>query len=150
MNMAKWNPWDGISPMGDHIDSIFDDSFPSTDAMETKDTPSTWNPVVDVYETEGAFVIQAELPGLKNEDITVEVKGNVVTLKGEKCFCTDLTDEECRSRESSWGLFHRTFTLPTVIDAEKCRAVFEDGLLELRIQKPETETPRHISITVDA
>lgn len=149
MNRVRWNPWEDISSINDRIDSIFEDSFPRSHDIDTEDSPGMWNPVVDVYETEGSIVIHAELPGLKKEDITVEIKGNVVTLKGEKCFCTDMSDEDCRSRERCFGRFHRTFTVPTAIDFKTCRAVFEDGVLQLSIPRAEVERPRQISITVD-
>ena len=148
MNIMRWNPWNEVSALQDRINRLFEDSFPAQRASANEPLPGEWQPVVDVFDTEDAILVQAELPGLTKEDVSVEVRDNVLTLKGEKCECTYIDGDSCRQRERCFGVFQRNFTLPAAIDFEKIRGTFTDGILELNIPKPETEKPRRIMVEI--
>ena len=146
MSIVRWNPWDDASSMQDRINRLFDDSFPIPRGAADRYPDPEWDPVVDVFDTEEAIVIHAELPGLTKEDLSIEAKGNTLSLKGEKCECTTIDEDACRQRERCFGVFHKTFTLPAAVEFEKIRATFANGVLELTIPKPRAETPTRITI----
>ena len=149
MSITRWNPWNDVSNLQDHINQLFGDSFPATGVDSDRSLQGEWNPVVDVFDTEDAIVIHAELPGLSKEDISVEIKGNTLTLKGEKCECTYIDNDNCRQQERCFGVFHRSFSLPAEIDFSKIQAKFTNGVLELNIPKPELEKPRRLKVEID-
>lgn len=103
-------------------------------------------PPVDLYETDDAFVFKAELPGLRKDDIHLEVHDRTLTLRGERKHEADVKDEHYHRRERSHGSFQRVFTLPTPVDAEKVQARFKDGILELQLPKHESAISKRIAI----
>ena len=102
-----------------------------------------------LYDTEKAIIINAELPGLSKDDITLDVKENILTLKGERKAEKEVKEENFYRQERCFGTFERAFTLPGTIDFEKIKANFKDGVLMVEIPKPEEKKPKQISITVD-
>lgn len=146
MSIIRWNPWDDVSVMQGRINRLFDNAFPGQKQDQPASPQSEWNPVVDVFDTDDAVIIHAELPGLSKEDISIEVKGDVLTLKGEKCECTYIDGDSCWQRERCFGIFERDFKLPAIIDFEKIRASYTNGVLELTIPKPKPETPRRVTV----
>ena len=149
MSTIRWNPWNEATSLQNRINRLFDDSFPSTGNAEGRASRRGWDPVVDIFDTEESIVLHAELPGLTKEDISIEVEGNTLSLKGEKCECTYIDEENCRQRERCFGIFHRNFTLPATIDFEEIRATFSNGVLELTVPKPKAEKPRRITVEMD-
>lgn len=103
-------------------------------------------PAIDVVENDDEFVITAELPGAKRDDITVELHDGVLTLRGEKKTERDEKRDHARYVERSYGSFSRSFSLPSNADGEKLAATFKDGVLSLRIPKREEAKPRTINI----
>ena len=103
-------------------------------------------PAVDVAETDDAYVVTAELPGAKPEDVTVELHEGVLTLRGEKRSERDEHREHARYVERTFGSFSRSFSLPPNADPEKVDAAFKEGVLTLRIPKREEAKPRTINI----
>ncbi|MGD2188005.1 MAG: Hsp20/alpha crystallin family protein [Desulfobacterales bacterium] len=107
----------------------------------------TWYPPVDIHVTDGAIIVQAELPGLKKEDIEIEIKENILTLKGERTEeKKEIKEENYYRQERRSGKFHRSFTLPAVIDPGKIVASYKAGVLEVKISKPEEQRPKQIDI----
>jgi len=103
-------------------------------------------PAVDVAENNDEYVVSAELPGAKPEDVTVELHEGVLTLRGEKRHERDEHTEHARYVERSYGSFSRSFALPQNANGEKVQAGFKDGVLTLRIPKREEAKPRTIAI----
>ena len=111
----------------------------------------SWMPPVDVYETEAHdIVIKAELPGLSREEIEVTVENSTLVLKGHKKFETEVKDENYRRIERSYGQFHRSFTLPNIVDPSKVSADYKNGVLTVKLPFREEAKPRTISIDVAA
>jgi HSP20 family protein len=108
---------------------------------------ATWVPPVDIYETEEAFVLEAELPGFTKEDIEIELIEQRLTLRGERKQPTAVKEEQYRRRERPYGRFERSFLLPTMIDRDKVTAQFQHGVLTLRLPKSEAAKPKRITIT---
>jgi HSP20 family protein len=103
-------------------------------------------PAVEVTETDDAYVVKAEIPGTKPEDVHVELHDGVLTLRGEKRQERDEDKEHVRYVERVYGSFSRSFALPQNADQEKVEAGFKDGVLTLRVPKREEAKPRTINI----
>ncbi len=105
-----------------------------------------WAPAVDIYETDDAVVVNAELPGLEKNQVSVEVRDGVLTLRGERKAETKVKGEYIHRIERSYGSFARSFELPRNVDPEKIKASLKDGILEIRIPKTEEAKPRRIEV----
>ncbi len=108
---------------------------PSTPAPQAKE--SIWMPAVNEKEDEKAYIVEVDLPGVKKEDISVEVKDNILVVSGERKFKKEEEDKGYKRVESFFGRFERRFTLPADADPEKIEAKVEDGVLTIVIPKIE-------------
>lgn len=108
-----------------------------------------WAPGVDVVETKDEVVVRAEVPGMTKEDISVTLQDNVLTLRGEKKQEQAQNDATYHRVERMYGSFVRSFTLPTLVLADKVRAHYKNGVLEITLPKAEEVKPKEISITVN-
>jgi HSP20 family protein len=146
MNLVKWNPFNEMMDLRNRMNRVFGDSFlPAFEGREDLSL-SHWNPAVDIYEDDNAIVITAELPGIDKDHITIDVKGRVLTLKGERNSENEVKEENFYRRERVYGKFERAFTLPAGIDPESVKADFKDGVLKIDLPKPEEEKPKQITI----
>jgi HSP20 family protein len=107
-----------------------------------------WAPAMDLVETEDAFLLKADLPGLSEEDVALEVQDNVLTLSGERKFEHETKREGFYRVERGAGSFSRSLTLPEGVDLDAIGASFDKGVLEVRIPKPEEKKPRRVEIAV--
>jgi HSP20 family protein len=132
------------------MNRLFDESFRgvSRGAHEEDWVSGAWAPAVDIYEQDGNIVLNAELPGVDAKDVDVRVENNVLSLRGERRFDNEVKKENYHRVERSYGTFSRLFTLPTVIDAEKIKAEFKEGVLRLTLPQREEAKPKQISISV--
>lgn len=106
-----------------------------------------WAPAVNEKEDEGAYYLEVDLPGVKKEDISVEVKDNIMTISGERKFKKEEKDKGYVRTESFFGKFERRFTLPSDVDAQNIEAKTEDGILHIKIPKlKEKENSKKIEI----
>jgi len=105
-----------------------------------------WAPAVDVTESDAAYVISVELPGARREDVTLEIHGNVLEVRGEKRSEREEKDERRRVVERSYGAFSRHFSLPSHADPERIDATFRDGVLTIDIPKLSESKPKQIAI----
>jgi HSP20 family protein len=144
MTIIRWNPYRGMLSLRDAMDRLFEESFVRS--------PLTWTEenldiAVDMTETDGRIVVEADLPGLKSEDVDVSVTENTLTLKGE--FKSDEEGERgnVHFRERRYGSFQRSIPLPTAIDADAAEAEFKDGVLKVILPKTEETRPKQIEVT---
>jgi len=107
---------------------------------------ATFTPPVDVFEDKDALVVQAELPGLKTEDVNIDVEKGVLTLRGERKLEKRDDKDGYRRVERSYGSFARSFVLPDTVDPEKIEASLTSGILTVRLAKKPTSVPRKIDI----
>ena len=137
--LVRWNPWRDFGSLARTFDRSFDRS---------EDFSGIWSPPVDVFDNEGEIVLEAELPGLKKEDIDINVEDKLLTVSGERKREKEITDNAkgvFRS-ERTYGSFSRSFTLPTTIAVDKINASYKDGVLTLSLPKAEEAKPRQIAI----
>lgn len=145
MELVRWSPWRDMFSLRHRINSLFDDAFP---AVRSQDETSIWNwsPVVDIFDDQDRIVIKAELPGVEKKDISLDVKGRILTLRGERASDKEVQEESYYRRERLFGRFERAFTLPMDVSVDKVSADFKDGVLKIEIPKPEEHKPKQISI----
>jgi HSP20 family protein len=131
-------------PFSREIDRVFDAFFGQTDQARR------WVPPVDLVEAEDHFVLKADLPGLTEGDVKIEVQDNALTISGERKAEHEQREKGWYRIERSFGRFSRSLTLPDGVDADRIAASFAHGVLEVRIPKPEERKPRRIEISASA
>ncbi len=137
--------WNSMRSLQQEINALFnDDFFPASTGLFDR----TYSPAVDVVENTGNYVILCELPGLTNEDVDVQIADNVLTIKGEKKENTEHSEKHCYKKESWYGSFQRTISMPSGIDSTGIEGQLENGILQITIPKKEETKPRQISVTV--
>jgi HSP20 family protein len=146
MDLVRWNPWPEMRRFRDRFNRLFNEVGFPVDWSEDSLTMSGWNPTVDVYESNGNIVLKAELPGVDKKDIKVDVKGRILTLKGERSTDKEVKEENFYRKESFSGTFQRAFTLPMEVDPQRIKAEYKDGVLKIEVPKPEDEKPKQITI----
>jgi HSP20 family protein len=150
MAIVRWEPFREMVTIQDRMNRIFDEAFRANRGSGSEEdyALAAWTPVVDIYEQEGNIVLKAELPGVDPKDVEVRVENNVLTLRGERKFDNDVKKEGYHRVERAYGSFGRSFTLPTVVDTEKIKAEYQDGVLRLTLPKREESKAKQISISV--
>jgi HSP20 family protein len=123
--------------------TVFDTPTPSNGG-----TMRRWMPAMDLVESQDHFVLRADLPGLAEEDVNIEVEDRVLTVSGERKAEQTESKDGFHRIERAFGSFSRSLTLPEGVDADAVTASFDRGVLEVRIPKPEQRKPRKISIGV--
>ncbi len=146
MAIAKWDPFKELTTIQDRINRLFDENIGRVRFPDIELAAGSWNPAVDIFETRDCVVLKAELPGLEKKDFSIEVKDNLLTLKGERKFEKETNEENYYRMERAYGSFVRSFTLPTTVDKDKVKAKFKDGVLEVTIPKTEATKPKQIAI----
>ena len=147
MALVRWEPVREITSLQSEMNRLFNTFF-DTPTPGNGGTPRRWIPAMDLVETEGDFVLKADLPGLKEEDVNIEVEENVLTVSGERKAEHEDKREGYVRVERSYGSFRRSLTLPKGVDAEAVTANFDNGVLEVHIPKPEERKPRRVAIQV--
>lgn len=125
------------------VDSIFDQFFGRGD---NADTSAVWAPSTDLTETDDAFELRMDVPGMSTEDIKINLQNNTLTVSGERAREQTRDDEDRVRVERVFGSFHRTFTLPDAVDPEDIEATYDDGVLTISVPKTEASTRRQIEI----
>ena len=146
MHLVKWNPARRALRLRHPINSFFDD-FLFTNALARRGTDEwNWNPVVDIFEEDDAIIVSAEIPGMDKDNISVDVKDRVLTLKGERSMDNAVKEEQYYRRERRYGQFQRTFSLPSDVNPDDIKAEYTDGVLKVTVPKPEKVKPKQITI----
>jgi HSP20 family protein len=127
------------------MNRLFDDAGRGWKGDEAVAT-TTWSPAVDIFETEGDIVVKAEIPGMDANDITLHLENNVLTLKGERRFEKETKEENYHRIERSYGTFSRAFSIPSMVDDERIRADYKEGVLKIVLPKKEQAKPKQIRI----
>jgi HSP20 family protein len=128
----------------DEMDRLFDNFFGMTPASTERG--AVWSPAVNVREDENNFYIEAELPGMKKEDIDLEIEQNSLCIKGDRKFEKKEEGENYHFVERSYGSFYRSFSLPSNVDAEGISAEYKDGVLQVTVPKKEEVKPKKVEI----
>jgi len=139
--VVRFDPFRDITTLRDEMNRLF-----SRAVGEGVGSGSAWTPAVDIFDTEDAIVLRAELPGLKTDDIDIEVDENVLTLKGERRFEEQVEEGRYYRLERAYGSFQRSVTLPQGVKADEISATFDNGVLSVRVPKADEVKPRKIAV----
>ncbi len=141
MTLVRWNPTRELASMEiDRLNRMFDDLYGGFRA---------WVPAVDIFETNAhEYVITAELPDMKREDISVTFEQNVLTLTGERAATVEDGAGTYHRSERAHGRFSRSFTLPATVDGTKISASYKDGVLTIRVPQREEAKPKQITVDI--
>ncbi len=137
-------PWAGFGEIERHLDRVFNGA-----PLASLEESGTWMPAVDIRERDDAYLLEADLPGLTREDITVSVVEDRVTLKGARKREEHREEKGYRRYERAEGSFERSFRIHGGIDANKVDARFENGVLRVTLPKPEQNKPKQIEVKVN-
>lgn len=146
-SLARWDPFAEMTDLRREMDQIFGEFFGRT-PFSMAATEAVWSPLVDIHETRDSYLLMAELPGVKQEDIQVSIEGDTLTLKGERKRETEVTEDQYHRIERSYGRFERSILLPSVVDAGGVKATYRDGVLEIQLPKKEEAKPKAIKVEV--
>ncbi|MGH2832900.1 MAG: Hsp20/alpha crystallin family protein [Solirubrobacteraceae bacterium] len=144
MALVRWEPVRELNSLQQEVNRLFGSFFDSA----TNDASFTrrWIPAMDLVEQDEYYVLRADLPGLAEDDVNIELEDRVLTVSGERSSSTEQHQGGYRRVERASGSFSRSLTLPEGVDAEAIEASFEKGVLEVRIPKPEQPKPRRVTI----
>lgn len=148
MELVRWEPFEGLNRLHSRINDLFDESVGRARALPSA-TAGTGLPPLDILESKDAYLIRAELPGMKKEDFNLEVNDGTLTLCGERKPEGLSNGVEYQRSERVHGKFSRSFYLPQTVKQDGIKATYRDGILEIHVPKVEEAKPRQIAISVN-
>lgn len=146
MAIVRYNPFRDLRAMQEQMSHLLDMAWSRESGEELRE--GVWQPSVDIFETEEAVVIKAELPGIEQKDIEVKIEDNTLVLRGERKHEEEVTKENYHRVERYYGSFQRSFSLPNAIDQEKVKATCDKGVLTVILPKKEEKKPKQITVEV--
>ncbi len=144
MALVRWDPARELDSLQSDMNRLFDGFFGSRSGNSSG--KPRWIPAMDLVESGEHLVLRADLPGLGEDDVEIEVKDNVLTISGERTSNHEDEGEGFHRVERAYGRFSRTLTLPRGVDADAVSASFDRGVLEIRIPKPAEQQPTRVQI----
>src|SRR3989442_1023352 len=143
MNLMRWEPFRDFATLSDSMNRVLNDPL---FRLAPTETVGSWLPPVDIEEEGDRVVLRAEIPGVSRDDIDVSVENGTLTLRGEKKQERKIEAENAHRLERFYGSFSRSFVLPTRINAERIKATYKDGVLEVVLPKAEEARPKKIKV----
>ena len=140
-------PFRDMMALHDRVNRLFDASLNREEGRDEDVERPTWTPAVDIYETQDSIVVNVEAAGIAKERFAVEVKEDVLTIRGERPFEKDVSREQYHRVERNYGRFRRSFILGVPVKVDRISAAYRDGVLEIVLPKVEEAKPRKIQIT---
>jgi HSP20 family protein len=146
MSLIRWDPFADMAQLREQVNRLFEQNLPRTghEPMSAR----TWAPAVDIHETESAIVLEVEMPGIKPEEIDIQIVGDTLTIKGERKMAKEAKEKHYVRIERAYGAFQRSFTLGLPIEQNGVRAACKDGILEITLPKAETVKPKQVRVEV--
>jgi HSP20 family protein len=150
MALIRWEPVRELGTIQNEMNRLFNTFFetPTTGGNGGATTLRRWIPAMDLVETQEDFVLRADLPGLTENDVNIELEDSVLTISGERKAEHEERKEGYYRVERASGAFSRSLTLPEGVDASAIKASFDHGVLEVRVPKPEAKKPQKVAISV--
>ena len=145
MELASWEPFDELDTFQSRMNELFDKTFGAS-PMASNAATHLYYPAVDILESEDSYLIRADLPGIKQEDVHLEVQEGVLTLRGQRRVEEPANGVEYHRVERRAGTFSRSFYLPQAIKQDGIKATFRDGILDVHMPKADEAKPKKITI----
>lgn len=145
MAIIRWEPARELNSLQQEVNRVFGSFFDAPTGGDGA-VPRRWIPAMDLVESGDHYVLRADLPGLGEDDVTIELDDRVLTVSGERRSESEQRGDGYHRIERATGSFSRSLTLPEGIDGDAIEAAFDKGVLEIRIPKPEERKPRRVAI----
>jgi len=147
--LTRWDPFKEVEDLQNRLSTLFGRApVRQKNGAEESITVAEWAPLVDITEDDTEYLIKAELPEVKKDDVKVAVDNGVLAISGERKLEKEEKDKKYHRVERSYGSFVRTFIVPDDADAEKVNAEFKDGVLKVHLPKSEKAKPKQIEVKV--
>jgi HSP20 family protein len=151
-NIVRFDPFEDLTRLQREVNRLFEDNAraPARNGGGAEHAAvRSWAPAVDIFEDNNEIVVKADLPGVKQDDIDIEMTGETLTIKGERKFEDTQRKDNYVRVERSYGAFQRSFTIGIPVDQDKVRAAFNSGVLEVRLPKSEATRPKKIQVAAE-
>lgn len=148
MNLIKWDPFRELEDVSTRLNRIFGRPLARMDPNSEMLAMVDWTPSADISETDTAYVIKAEIPGVKKEDVKVTLQDGILTIQGERKSEKEEKDKKFHRIECSYGSFMRSFRVPDDADESGVKAEFKDGILNVTLNKSAKAKPKAINVSV--
>ncbi|MDM8514619.1 Hsp20/alpha crystallin family protein [Desulfobacterales bacterium HSG16] len=150
MSNTIWDPLKSVAALHNQISKVFEEAPDKTEWFDDASScMCAWKPPVDIYETGEGIVLIAELPGLAKEDVSLEVKENILSIKGERCMERKHEQRNFFRKERCFGTFHRAFKLEGHVNPQNIKAKFKDGLLEILVPTYKDHKTGKVKVDID-
>jgi HSP20 family protein len=146
MALVRYDPLREVAAIQNELRRSLETMFRGIDPSGTEGSERTWLPAVDVKETDKELLFTFDLPGMKEEDIAIEVQDNVLSVSGERREEREEKGEGFRRVERRFGRFARSFPLSSGVSEDDIKAEYHDGVLRIRVPKPKAQEPRRVQI----
>jgi HSP20 family protein len=140
--LSNWNPFEELAGFR----RLFDEPFAGFFREGVAGRTGEWRPLMDVAETKDGISLKIEVPGVRQEDISISLEDNALTVKGERKHESEVSDEGYKRVERSYGTFQRSVLLPQTVDVNRVKATYKDGVLEIQLPKKEEAQPKAIKV----
>ncbi len=147
VSIDRWEPVRNVSDIQHEMNGLFDTFFGRPTARLTTGD-RLWVPLLDMCETKDDLILNFELPGVREKDVSLSITGDLLTVRGERAFNQELKGEHYHDVERVYGKFERTVQLPMLVQADKVKATYRDGVLEVKLPKAEEVKPKEIKIDI--
>lgn len=146
---TRWNPWKELEELEKRLSTLFGRA-PVATAGDKKEAIAVaeWSPLVDITEDDKEYIVKAELPEVKKEEIKINVHDDVLTISGERKYEKEEKGKKYHRVERAYGSYMRSFTLPEDADGSKISAEYKDGLLKVHLPKSEKAKPKAVEIKI--
>ena len=145
-NIVRFDPFEDLTRLQREVNRLFEDNGRPGRSAEPASTRA-WAPVVDIFEDQNEIVVKAELPGIRQEDIDIELTGDTLTIKGQRKFEDTARKDNYVRIERAYGQFQRAFTIGVPVQNEAVTAGYKDGVLEVHLPKSEATKPKKVKVS---
>ncbi len=150
MVITRWDPFRDLATLQNRMNSLFQDYSRANSGESDALSTAAFTPPVDIYENEHKVILNLEVPGMKQEDLNIEVENNTLSIRGERKFEAEsgAKEENFHRIERRYGSFYRAFTLPQTVNTESVSASYDAGVLRVELEKRAESKPRQIKVQV--
>jgi len=149
MTITRWDPFRDVMSLQNRMNSLFQD-FNRGQNENDPLTTAAFVPAVDIYEDEHKIVLKLEVPGMKQEDLDIQLENNTLTVRGERKFEKEEKEQNFHRIERRYGSFFRAFTVPNTVNTDNVKADYEAGVLRIALEKRAEAKPKQIKVQVGA
>ncbi|MFZ0662058.1 MAG: Hsp20/alpha crystallin family protein [Acidobacteriaceae bacterium] len=144
MAITRWDPFREVATLQNRLNSLFQDYNREGEPVTT----ASFVPPVDIYEDDHQIMLKLEVPGMKQEDLDIQIENNNLTVRGERKFEKEEKEENFHRIERRYGSFYRAFTIPSTVNADSVKADYDAGVLSIRLEKRPEAKPKQIKVQV--